>query len=93
MDIVVGVSVDDSFMRSMVMETAGLWYFNRTSSLRQNFLHKLSVSYNLSSKHLTLKNSILCAHMASPAVSRESHVYPFDVLWQYDGAGTEANSE
>ena len=54
MDIVVGVSVDDSFMRSMVIETAGLWYFNRTSSLRQNFLHKLSVSYNLSSKLLNL---------------------------------------
>ena len=26
-------------MRSSVMGTAGLWYFNRTSSWRQNFLY------------------------------------------------------
>jgi hypothetical protein len=34
-------------VRSMVMGTAGLWYFRRTSSWRQNFLQKCRVSNNV----------------------------------------------
>lgn len=74
--------------RSTVMSTAGLWYLSRTSSERQNFLHK-SVLVGREGVPFVVPGP----HVTSFHSGWKSHVYPLNFLWENESARTETNTQ
>ena len=79
--------------RSTVIGTAGLWYFNLTSSCRQNLLGGVRETVRGYLELSMCCFNIPCTHMSTVNVLSKPHVYPFNILWEDEGAGAETNGE
>lgn len=67
--------------RSIVIGIAGLWYFKRTSSWRQNFLFVMVTLVRDSMLSSVSRLTVPWSHVSSVYFWRKAHVYPRDIFW------------
>lgn len=80
-------------VRSIVMGTAGLWYFMRTSSCRQNFLHSSELVLALVNRSKWSEMSLPWTHVSAIDLLGKPQMYPLDIFGEDQSTGAESNGE